>query len=141
MEFKFNTAVFKNKEEDNKNNNPNFPTHGGIIKLPLSQLESFVEYLHWAARTDLETDSYLNEKCIPVKLSGWARKKENKETKEVTKYMSLTLEAHYKTKNAAQEAKEASELAAPAPTASDAAASLAKSTAGAVVESVDDEPF
>ena len=42
---------------------------------------------------------------------------------------------------AAREAKEASELAAPAPTAQEAAASLAKSTGGSVVQTQQDDIF
>lgn len=140
MEFKFSSAIFKNDPADNRNNNPNFPTHGGILKMPLSQLEEFVQYLHWAARTELQSDSYMNDKIIPVKVSGWMREPEGKK-----KFMSLSFEPHYKTNMAAQEAKEAQGPAGtislqeqqPAQTAETAAASLAQGTAGTVVEDFD----
>lgn len=109
--------------------------------MPLSQLEEFVQYLHWAARTELQSDSYMNDKIIPVKVSGWMREPEGKK-----KFMSLSFEPHYKTNMAAQEAKEAQAIAAhsetlqeqqPAQTAETAAASLAQGTAGTVVEDFD----
>ena len=137
MEFKFSSAIFKNDPADNKNNNPNFPTHGGILKMPLSQLEEFVHYLHWAARTELQSDSYMNEKIIPVKISGWTKDSNGK------KFLSLSFEPHYKTNMAAQEAKEAQAIAAhadslqqqqPAKEVNAAAANLAQGTGGAVVE-------
>tara|TARA_R110001592_G_scaffold6276_3_gene33756 strand:+ start:7502 stop:7924 length:423 start_codon:yes stop_codon:yes gene_type:complete len=137
MEFKFSSAIFKNDPADNKNNNPNFPTHGGILKMPLSQLEEFVQYLHWAARTELQSDMYMNDKIIPVKISGWTKDSNGK------KFLSLSFEPHYKTNMAAQEAKEAQAIAAhsetlqeqqPAQTTDTAAASLAQGTAGTVVE-------
>ena len=53
MEFKFRTNVFKNDPSQNKNNNPKFPTHGGTLEMPLGQLQEYVEYLHWAAKTEL----------------------------------------------------------------------------------------
>ena len=138
MEFKFSSAIFKNDPADNRNNNPNFPTHGGILKMPLSQLEEFVQYLHWAARTELQSDSYMNEKIIPVKISGWTKDSNGK------KFLSLSFEPHYKTNMAAQEAKEAQGTAGtislqeqqPAQTADAAAASLAQGTAGTVVEDI-----
>jgi hypothetical protein len=138
MEFKFSSAIFKNDPADNRNNNPNFPTHGGILKMPLSQLEEFVQYLHWAARTELQSDSYMNEKIIPVKISGWTKDSNGK------KFLSLSFEPHYKTNMAAQEAKEAQGTAGtislqeqqPAQTTDTAAASLAQGTAGTVVEDI-----
>ena len=136
MEFKFGTSIFRNKAEDNKNNNPKFPTHGGMIKLPVSQVEEFVEYLHWAMRTDLETDKYLNEKCIPIKLAGW-QKDNGKEGESRKVWLSIELQPHFKTKNAALEAKEASQLSEPATSVEDAAASLAQGTAGTVVIKAD----
>ena len=139
MEFKFKSAIFKNDPADNKNNNPDFPTHGGILKMPLSQLEEFVQYLHWAARTELQSDSYMNEKIIPVKISGWTKDSNGK------KFLSLSFEPHYKTNMAAQEAKAAQATAGtislqeqqPAQTADTAAASLAQGTAGTVVDDFD----
>lgn len=138
MEFKFSSAIFKNDPADNRNNNPNFPTHGGILKMPLSQLEEFVQYLHWAARTELQSDSYMNEKIIPVKISGWTKDSNGK------KFLSLSFEPHYKTNMAAQEAKEAQgpagtvslQVQQPAQTADAAAASLAQGTTGTVVEDI-----
>ena len=64
-----------------------------------------------------------------------------KESKSGKKFLSLAYAPDYKTLMAAREAKEASELAAPAPTAQDAAASLAKSTGGAVVQTQQDDIF
>ena len=138
MEFKFSSAIFKNDPADNRNNNPNFPTHGGILKMPLSQLEEFVQYLHWAARTELQSDSYINEKIIPVKISGWTKDSNGK------KFLSLSFEPHYKTNMAAEEAKQAQGPAGtislqeqqPAQTADTAAASLAQGTTGTVVEDI-----
>lgn len=138
MEFKFNSAIFKKDPADNKNNNPNFPTHGGVVKMPLSQLEEFVEYLHWATRTDLQYDEYLKEKFVPVKVSGWTREPESKK-----KFLSLSFEPSYKTRMAAEEAKEAQAIAAhadslqqqqPAKEVNAAAANLAQGTTGTVVE-------
>ena len=144
MEFKFSSAIFKNDPADNKNNNPSFPTHGGLVKMPLSQLEEFVQYLHWAARTELQYDEYLNEKFIPVKVSGWAPKPET-QGQGKKKRMSLSLEPHYKTNMAAEEAKQAQGTAGtislqeqqPAQTTDTAAASLAQGTAGTVVDDFD----
>ena len=138
MEFKFSSAIFKNDPAANRNNNPNFPTHGGILKMPLSQLEEFVQYLHWAARTELQSDSYMNEKIIPVKISGWTKDSNGK------KFLSLSFEPHYKTNMAAEEAKQAQGPAGtislqeqqPAQTADTAAASLAQGTTGTVVEDI-----
>jgi len=107
--------------------------------MPLSQLEEFVHYLHWAARTELQSDSYMNEKIIPVKISGWTKDSNGK------KFLSLSFEPHYKTNMAAQEAKEAQAIAAhadslqqqqPAREVNAAAANLAQSTGGAVVEDI-----
>jgi hypothetical protein len=141
MEFKFNSAIFKNDPADNKNNNPNFPTHGGLVKMPLSQLEEFVQYLHWATRTELQYDEYLKEKFIPVKVSGWMKQPTGKKT-----FMSLAFEPSYKTKVAAEEVKEAQAAAEHAETlqqpseacsVNTAAANLAQGTAGTVVEDFD----
>ena len=106
--------------------------------MPLSQLEEFVQYLHWAARTELQSDSYMNEKIIPVKISGWTKDSNGK------KFLSLSFEPHYKTNMAAQEAKAAQGTAGtislqeqqPAQTTDTAAASLAQGTAGTVVEDI-----
>ena len=143
MEFKFNSNIFKNSPEDQQrlygdkyDPNKNYPVFTGTASIPKSQLPALVEYLHYALRTELKTDSYLDEVVIPVKISGW-----QKESKSGKKFLSLAYSPDYKTMLAAQEAKEASELAAPAQTSQDAAASLAKSTGGAVVQTQQDDIF
>ena len=144
MEFKFNSNIFKNSPEDQQrlygdkyDPNKNYPVFTGTASIPKKDLPAFVEYLHWALRTELKTDSYLDDVVIPIKISGW--QKEAKNTGK--KFLSLAYEPDYKTLTKAREAKEASELAAPAPTAQDAAASLAKSTGGAVVQTQQDDIF
>ena len=143
MEFKFNSNIFKNSTEDQQrlygdkyDPNKNYPVFTGTASIPKKDLPAFVEYLHWALRTELKTDSYLDDVVIPIKISGW-----QKESKSGKKFLSLAYAPDYKTLNAAREAKEASELAAPAPTAQDAAASLAKGTAGTVVTPEPDDIF
>ena len=135
MEFKFNSNIFKNSPEDQQrlygdkyDPNKNYPVFTGTASIPKKELAALVEYLHWALRTELKTDSYLDDVVVPVKISGW-----QKESKSGTKFLSLAYSPDYKTLMAAREAKEASELAAPTPTVQDAAASLAKGTAGTVV--------
>ena len=135
MEFKFNSNIFKNSPEDQKrlygdkyDPNKNYPVFTGTASIPKKELAALVEYLHWALRTELKTDSYLDDVVVPVKISGW-----QKESKTGKKFLSLAYSPDYKTMMAAREAKEASELAAPTPTVQDAAASLAKGTAGTVV--------
>ena len=135
MEFKFNSTVFKNTAEDHKrlygdkyDPNKPYPELTGNISIPKAQLSDFVEYLHWALRTELKNDSYLNDLVIPVRISGWT-----KQSQSGKKFLSLQYTPDYKTMMAAREAKEASELAAPTPAVQDAAASLAKGTAGTVV--------
>tara|TARA_A100001201_G_scaffold89889_1_gene78787 strand:- start:69 stop:503 length:435 start_codon:yes stop_codon:yes gene_type:complete len=135
MEFKLNASVFKNTPEDQKrlygdkyDPNKNYPAFTGTLPIPKSQILSLVEHLQYAMRTELKHDEYLGEEIIPIKVSGW-----QKESKSGKKFLSLQYTPDYKTLMAAQEAKEASELAAPAPTAQHAAASLAKSTDGTVV--------
>ena len=143
MEFKFNSNIFKNSPEDQQrlygdkyDPNKNYPVFTGTASIPKSQLPALVEYLHYALRTELKTDSYLDEVVIPVKISGW-----QKESKNGKKFLSLAYSPDYKTMMAAREAKEASELSAPEPTAQDAAASLAKSTGGAVIQTQQDDIF
>ena len=143
MEFKFNSNIFKNSPEDQQkvygdkyDPNKNYPVFTGTVSIPKGQVAEFVEYLHWALRTELKTDSYLDDEVIPVKISGW-----QKESKSGKKFLSLAYAPDYKTLMAARKAKEASELAAPAPTAQDAAASLAKSTGGTVVQTQQDDIF
>ena len=143
MEFKLNASVFKNTPEDQKrlygdkyDPNKPYPELTGNISIPKAQLSAFVEYLHWALRTELKNDSYLNDLVIPVRISGWT-----KQSQSGKKFLSLAYSPDYKTMMAAQEAKEASELSTPEPTAQDAAASLAATTAGTVVQTQQDDIF
>ncbi len=143
MEFKFNSNIFKNSPEDQQrlygdkyDPNKNYPVFTGTANIPRKELAAFVEYLHWALRTELKNDSYLEDDVIPVKISGW-----QKESKSGKKFLSLAYSPDYKTMMAAREAKEASELAAPTPAAEVAAASLAKSTGGAVVQTQQEDIF
>ena len=143
MEFKFNSNIFKNSPEDQQrlygdkyDPNKNYPVFTGTASIPKSQLPALVEYLHYALRTELKTDSYLDEVVIPVKISGW-----QKESKSGKKFLSLAYSPDYKTMLAAQEAKEASQSAPPEPNVQDAAASLAKSTGGSVVQTQQDDIF
>lgn len=143
MEFKLNASVFKNTPEDQKrlygdkyDPNKNYPAFTGTLPIPKSQVLILVELLQYAMRTELQHDEYLGEEFIPIKISGW-----QKESKKGKKFLSLQYTPDYKTLMAAREAKEASELAAPAPTAQDAAASLAKSTGGSVVQTQQEDIF
>ena len=144
MEFKFNSSIFKNTPEDQQrlygdkyDPNKNYPVFTGSVSIPKGQIPEFVEYLHWALRTKLKADSYLNDVVIPIKVSGW--QKEAKSSGK--KFLSLSYEPDYKTMMAAKEAQEASQSAASQPTAQDAAASLAKSTGGSVVQTQQDDVF
>ena len=144
MEFKFNSSIFKNTPEDQQrlygdkyDPNKNYPVFTGSVSIPKGQIPEFVEYLHWALRTKLKADSYLNDVVIPIKVSGW--QKEAKSSGK--KFLSLSYEPDYKTMMAAKEAQEASQSAASHPTAQDAAASLAKSTGGSVVQTQQDDVF
>lgn len=144
MEFKFNSSIFKNTPEDQQrlygdkyDPNKNYPVFTGSVSIPKGQIPEFVEYLHWALRTKLKADSYLNDVVIPIKVSGW--QKEAKSTGK--KFLSLAYEPDYKTMMAAKEAQEASQSAAPQPTAQDAAASLAKGTGGTVVTPTEEDIF
>ena len=143
MEFKFNSSIFKNTPEDQQrlygdkyDPNKNYPVFTGTASIPKKDLPAFVEYLHWALRTELKTDSYLNDVVIPIKISGW-----QKESKSGKKFLSLAYSPDYKTMMAAQEAKEASQSAPPEPNVEDAAASLAKGTAGTVVTPAEEDIF
>ena len=143
MEFKFNSNIFKNSPEDQQrlygekyDPNKNYPVFTGTASIPKKDLPAFVEYLHWALRTELKTDSYLNDVVIPIKISGW-----QKESKSGKKFLSLAYSPDYKTMMAAQEAKEASQSAPPEPSVQDAAASLAKGTAGTVVTPAEEDIF
>ena len=143
MEFKFNSNIFKNSPEDQQrlygdkyDPNKNYPVFTGTASIPKKDLPALVEYLHWALRTELKTDSYLNDVVIPIKISGW-----QKESKSGKKFLSLAYSPDYKTMMAAQEAKEASQSAPPEPSVQDAAASLAKGTAGTVVNPAEEDIF
>ena len=143
MEFKFNSNIFKNSPEDQQrlygdkyDRNKNYPVFTGTASIPKKDLPALVEYLHWALRTELKTDSYLDDVVIPIKISGW-----QKESKSGKKFLSLAYAPDYKTLTAAREAKEAEQLATQALTAQDAAASLAKSTGGAVVQTQQEDIF
>ena len=143
MEFKFNSNIFKNSPEDQQrlygdkyDPNKNYPVFTGTASIPKKDLPAFVEYLHWALRTELKTDSYLDDVVIPIKISGW-----QKESKSGKKFLSLAYAPDYKTLTAAREAKEAEQLATEALTAQDAAANLAKGTGGAVVQTQQDDIF
>ena len=143
MEFKLNASVFKNTPEDQKrlygdnyDPNKNYPAFSGTLPIPRSQILSLVEHLQYAVRTELKHDEYLGEKFVPIQVYGWT-----KESKTRKKYLSLQYTPDYKTLMAAREAKEASELAASAPTVQDAAASLAKSTGGSVVQTQQEDIF
>ena len=144
MEFKFNSSIFKNTPEDQQrlygdkyDPNKNYPVFTGSVSIPKGQIPEFVEYLHWALRTKLKADSYLNDVVIPIKVSGW--QKEAKSSGK--KFLSLSYEPDYKTMMAAKEAQEASQSAPPQPTAQDAAANLAKSTEGVVVQTQQEDIF
>ena len=143
MEFKFNANVFKNTAEDQQrlykdkyDPNKNYPVFTGTASIPKKELAAFVEYLHWALRTELKTDSYLDDLVVPIKISGW-----QKESKSGKKFLSLAYSPDYKTLMAAQEAKEASQSAPPEPNVQDAAANLAKSTEGVVVQTQQEDIF
>ena len=143
MEFKFNSNIFKNSPEDQQrlygdkyDPNKSYPVFTGTASIPKKDLPAFVEYLHWALRTELKTDSYLNDVVIPIKISGW-----QKESKSGKKFLSLEYKPDYKTMMAAQEVKEASQSALSEQNTEDAAASLAKGTAGTVVTPAEEDIF
>lgn len=128
MEFKLSSNIFKNSPEDlqrvygdNYDANKNYPNFTGTMEIPKKQLPVLVEYLHWALRTSLKTNDYLDDVVIPVKVSGWA-----KESRSGKKFLSLTYAPDYKTMMAAKEAKEAS--------VDDSAQNLAEATSGTVVK-------
>ena len=141
MEFKFKSNIFKNTAEDHKrlykekyDPNKNYPHMTGTLSIPKSQLPMLVEYLHYALRSDaLETDDYLNEVVVPVKISGYQQ-----ESKKGKKYLALSYEPNYKVMMAAKEAKEANQQPA-GDSVDQGAANLAESTAGQVVSEPD--PF
>ena len=141
MEFKFNSNIFKNSPEDQQrlygdkyDPNKNYPVFTGTANIPRKELAAFVEYLHWALRTELKTDSYLGDDVVPVKISGW-----QKESKSGKKFLSLAYSPDYKTLMASREAKEAAEIPSPTVSVDAAAANLAQGTAGTVVIKADQE--
>ena len=149
MEFKFNSNIFKNSPEDQQrlygdkyDPNKNYPVFTGTASIPKKELAGLVEYLHWALRTELKTDSYLDDVVVPVKISGW-----QKESKSGKKFLSLAYSPDYKTMMAARDAKEAAELTDAQEimqhqqTLDKAAASLAQGTAGSVVKPDQEDIF
>ena len=149
MEFKFNSNIFKNSPEDQQrlygdkyDPNKNYPVFTGTASIPKKELAALVEYLHWALRTELKTDSYLGDVVVPVKISGW-----QKESKSGKKFLSLAYSPDYKTMVAARDAKEAAELADTQEimqhqqSLDKAAASLAQGTAGTVVKPDQEDIF
>ena len=149
MEFKFNSTVFKNTAEDHKrlygdkyDPNKPYPELTGNISIPKAQLSAFVEYLHWALRTELKNDAYLNDLVIPVRISGWT-----KQSQSGKKFLSLAYSPDYKTMLAARDAKEAAELTDAQEimqhqqNLDKAAASLAQGTAGSVVKPDQEDIF
>ena len=149
MEFKFNSNIFKNSPEDQKrvygdkyDPTKNYPVFTGTASIPKGELTALVEYLHWALRTELKTDSYLNDVVIPLKISGW-----QKESKSGKKFLSLAYSPDYKTMTAAREAKEAAvladsqEITEHQQSLDNAAASLAQGTAGTVVKPDQEDIF
>ena len=149
MEFKFNSNIFKNSPEDQKrvygdkyDPTKNYPVFTGTASIPKGELKALVEYLHWALRTELKTDSYLNDVVIPLKISGW-----QKESKSGKKFLSLAYSPDYKTMTAAREAKEAAvlpdseEITEHQQSLDNAAASLAQGTTGTVVKPDQEDIF
>lgn len=150
MEFNFNSNIFKNSPEDHKrlygdkyDPEKNYPVFTGTASIPKKDLPALVEYLHWALRTDLKTDSYHKDVVIPIRISGWQKTSE----KTGKKFLSLAYAPDYQTMLAAREAKEAAELADSQEimqhqqNLDKAAASLAQGTAGTVVTPVQDDIF
>ena len=144
MEFKLSSSIFKNSPEDLQrlygdkyDPNKNYPNFTGTLGIPKSQVLSFVEYLQYAVRTELKRDEYLDDEIIPIKVSGWA-----KESKSGKKFLSLSYAPDYKTLKAAGEVKGQMEVqSAGQESVSTAAASLAKSTGGAVVQTQQEDIF
>lgn len=144
MEFKFNSNIFKNSPEDlqrvykdNYDPNKNYPNFTGTMTITKAQLAEFAAYAHWALKTDLKRDDYLDDVVIPVKVSGWA-----KESKSGKKFLSLNYAPDYKTMKAAQEAREAAQAeGAQAVPAADAATNLAQATNGTVVQIQQEDIF
>jgi len=146
MEFKFKSNIFKNTAEDHQrlykekyDPNKNYPHMTGTLSIPKSQLPMLVEYLHYALRSNaLETDNYLNEVVVPIKISGYQQKPKDKSKKQ---FLALTYEPNYKVMMAAKEAKSAAEEKEQSKSVDSAAATLAEGTAGQVVEPKHDDFF
>ena len=148
MEFKFNSNIFKNSPEDQQrlygdkyDPNKNYPVFTGTASIPKKELAALVEYLHWALRTELKTDSYLDDVVVPVKISGW-----QKESKSGKKFLSLSYTPDYKTLMAAKEKRDTEiadtqEIMQHQQTLDKAAASLAQGTAGSVVKPDQEDIF
>ena len=149
MEFKFNSNIFKNSAEDQQrlygekyDPNKNYPVFTGTATIAKEQIQQLAEYLHWALKTELKHDDYLNDVVVPIKISGW-----QKESKNGKKFLSLAYAPDYKTMTAARDAKEAAELADTQEimehqqSLDKAAASLAQGTAGTVVKPQQDDIF
>jgi hypothetical protein len=144
MEFKFSSSIFKNSPEDLQrlygdkyDPNKNYPNFTGTLGIPKGQVLKFVEHLQYAVRTELKRDEYLDDEIIPIKVSGWA-----KESKSGKKFLSLSYTPDYKTQKAAEEVKQQMEARAAEGQSVDAsAASLAKSTSGAVVQTQQEDIF
>ena len=112
MDFKLSGNVFKNTEEDHRrlygdkyDAGKKYPEFTGSVEVPLSQLREVCEYLIWAEKAELKVNDYLNEKVIPIKVSGWA-----KDSKSGKKFLSLSFGPDYKTKTQAAEAKDTYEI-------------------------------
>ena len=111
--------------------------------MPLGKLQEYVEYLHWAAKTELKYDEYLGDHVVPIKISGWTTKSE----KTGKTFLSLYFEPHFKTLGNAIAKKEAAELTDTQEimqhqqNLDKAAASLAQGTAGSVVKPDQEDIF
>ncbi len=111
--------------------------------MPLGKLKQYVEYLHWAAKTELKYDEYLGDHVVPVQISGWTSKSE----KTGKTFLSLYFEPNFKTLGSAIAKKEAAELTDTQEiiqhqqNLDKAAASLAQGTAGSVVQTQQDDIF
>ena len=144
MEFKFSSSIFKNSPEDLQrlygdkfDPNKNYPNFTGTLGIPKGQVLKFVEHLQYAVRTELEGDEYLDDEIIPIKVSGWA-----KESKSGKKFLSFSYTPDYKTQKAAEKVGERMQAKTAEGQSVDAsAASLAKSTGGAVVQTQQEDIF
>tara|TARA_Y100000817_G_scaffold307286_1_gene293584 strand:+ start:98 stop:559 length:462 start_codon:yes stop_codon:yes gene_type:complete len=151
MDFKFKSTIFSNSKEDQQrlykdkyDPNKPYPNCSGTLLIPTGQIAAFVEYFHWALRTkELKYDGYIKDEVIPIQISGWTKTSEKSGKK--LKFLSLEYEPDYRTKLAAKEAKSTHEIAEHQKTIDHqqgldtAAASLAKGTAGTVVEETEED--